>query len=247
MSKLSQAEKFCWDFIQDNLVKIPDLTITELSELANVSTATIVRTVQKQGYTGYASFKQSISSQAHIMEPFSHLEGAPVQIKEAILKNYWEVTHTISQLNIKELKQAAEVIRKADMVYIFARGLSELLAEEVSIKLALLGKTCKKYTDPNLIKGIAQRVRPGDAILFITLNGETKELVEAAKISKDLKGTNIVICTNKESNIMKYEDLALIGFKSKNSFLPEYEVHSRLPLSILCRILVDILAIQMNE
>ncbi|MDK6804728.1 MurR/RpiR family transcriptional regulator [Aerococcus sp. UMB7834] len=247
MDKLSQAERFCWKFIQDNFAKIPDLTITELSELANVSTATIVRTVQKQGYTGYTSFKQSISNQSHIMKPFSHLEGEPALVKEAVLKNYWEVTHTINQLNVKDALKAAEAIAKADKIYIFARGLSELLAEEVSIKLALLGKTCKKYTDPNLIRGIAQRARPEDAVLFLTLNGETKELVEAAKISKDLKSTNIVITTNRDSSIMQYRDIALIGFKSRNSFLPDYEVHSRLPLSILCRILVDILAIKIND
>lgn len=56
-NKLSSTESFAWKFIQDNLEIIPTLSIVELGEKANVSTATIVRTLRKKGYQGYSDFK----------------------------------------------------------------------------------------------------------------------------------------------------------------------------------------------
>lgn len=49
-NKLSEAELFLWNYITQNLSEIPSLSIIKLSELANVSTTTIVRTMKKKGY-----------------------------------------------------------------------------------------------------------------------------------------------------------------------------------------------------
>ncbi|GBD79178.1 putative RpiR family transcriptional regulator [Tetragenococcus halophilus subsp. halophilus] len=45
--KLSDSEQYVWDFIQENIQTIPNYSIIKLSELANVSTATIVRTMNR--------------------------------------------------------------------------------------------------------------------------------------------------------------------------------------------------------
>lgn len=47
-SRLSETEKYLWKFITKNINKIPNLSIVKLSELANVSTSTIVRTMKKK-------------------------------------------------------------------------------------------------------------------------------------------------------------------------------------------------------
>ncbi len=49
-NKLSESEQFLWRFIEAHILDIPDYSIIKLSELANVSTATIVRTMKKKGY-----------------------------------------------------------------------------------------------------------------------------------------------------------------------------------------------------
>ena len=56
-NKLSSSEKYLWEYIQNNLDDIPNLSIVKLSEDANVSTATIVRTTKKMGYSGYTDFR----------------------------------------------------------------------------------------------------------------------------------------------------------------------------------------------
>lgn len=45
--KLSEAEEFLWNYIMQHLQEIPNMSIIKLSEHANVSTTTIVRTMKK--------------------------------------------------------------------------------------------------------------------------------------------------------------------------------------------------------
>ena len=46
--KLSEAEEFLWNYIMQHLQEIPNMSIIKLSEHANVSTTTIVRTMKKR-------------------------------------------------------------------------------------------------------------------------------------------------------------------------------------------------------
>ncbi|PIO84608.1 MurR/RpiR family transcriptional regulator [Pediococcus damnosus] len=55
---LSTSEKYLWQYVQEHSDDIVNISIVELSEKANVSTATIVRTMKKMGYSGYTPFRQ---------------------------------------------------------------------------------------------------------------------------------------------------------------------------------------------
>lgn len=46
--KLSEAEHFLWEYMMNHIQEIPNLSIIKLSERANVSTTTIVRTMKKK-------------------------------------------------------------------------------------------------------------------------------------------------------------------------------------------------------
>ena len=47
-TKLSESEQYLWHFIETHILEIPDYSIVKLSERANVSTATIVRTMKRK-------------------------------------------------------------------------------------------------------------------------------------------------------------------------------------------------------
>ena len=59
-TKLSDSEQYLWNYIERNIIEIPNYSIAELSVEAAVSTATIVRTLKKKGYSGYADFKYKL-------------------------------------------------------------------------------------------------------------------------------------------------------------------------------------------
>lgn len=246
-NKLSEAELFLWNYITQNLSEIPSLSIIKLSELANVSTTTIVRTMKKKGYEGYTSFKHHLKEQSNITLNFSNVEMVDEEIRRSIIKNEQEVIRTLNMLDTGTIEDAIQKIYNAKRIVIFARGFSELIGEEMKTKFQLVDKYCELYTDPNIITTISKRLHKEDTVIFVSLNGETEELVIAAQNCYDKEIGSLLITASKESRLLELVELSLIGFKSEISFFPDYEFRSRLPLSVIARILLDSYAIRIKK
>lgn len=245
--KLSDTELYLWKFITNNINDIPNLSIVRLSELANVSTSTIVRTMKKKGYEGFTAFKYHLKDESNTTLNFSNVEKIDNEIKTSILKNEQEVMRTLNMINTGIIEDAIQKIDSSNRIIIFARAFSELIAEEMKIKFQLADKYCELYTDPNIIKIRSQHLKKNDIVIFVSLNGETQELIDAAKNCFNNEIGTITITTNTESSLSNLSELNLVGFKSEVSFFPDYEVRSRLPLSVIARILLDSYVIRMNK
>lgn len=238
VNQFTDAEKHLLNFIKNNEDIIPSTTIVKLSELANVSTATIVRAVKKMGYTGYTSFRFDMANHKENNE-FSIMDEVDSEIGKAILKNAEEVKRTIEMLNSEIIEDAVQIIKNAEKIMIFARGFSTFIGEEMTTKFQLVDKYCELHTDPNIIRKISMKIKNNCVVIFISLNGETIELVEAAQNTKNLNAPSILITANEESSLANITDINFIGYKSPISFFPDYEVRSRLPLQTIARILLD--------
>ena len=112
--KLSESEQYLWHFIETHILEIPDYSIVKLSERANVSTATIVRTMKKKGYEGFTSFKHHLKDKENQNINFSALEKVDRGIRTAILKNEEEVTRTINMIEIGNIEDAIQKSKLLD-------------------------------------------------------------------------------------------------------------------------------------
>ncbi|GGL56550.1 MurR/RpiR family transcriptional regulator [Sporolactobacillus putidus] len=244
---LSNSESYLVDYIKDHLDHISQLSIVQLSLEASVSTATIVRAMQKLGYGGFTSFKIRLKDENAENSKFSNVEIADHKIKEAIFKNEREVTQTIKMLDSGTIEDAVQKIFYADKLMLFARGLSELIAKEMTIKFQLLGKYSEMHNDPNIIRTISNRIGAQSLVIFISLNGNTEELVQAAKNCKANGVSTMTLTTNRQSPLSDLSEINFVGYKSKISYFPDYEVRSRLPIQVIARILLDAYAIRTQE
>lgn len=240
----SSSEYFLLEYIEKNLDDMPEITIVKLSELANVSTSTIVRTMKKIGYDGFTSFKHHLKNEQEYNPKFAIIDQVDKKIREAIMKNEQEVTRTIQMLDSGTIEDAIQNIKASDKITIFARGFSELIAKEMMIKFQLMGKYCELHDDPNIIKSISKKIDNNSIVIFVSLNGETPELVEAANNCNQHSIKTITFTANSQSSLAKLSEITFIGFKSSFSYFPDYEVRSRLPLQIMTRILLDSYAIR---
>ena len=237
---LTNTEKYLLKYIEEQLELIPSISIVKLSEEANVSTASIVRTMKKLGYDGFTSFKYDLKKQYQL----SNKEFPTFNSLEIVDKKIQDVRKTIEQVDCKTIDDDLQAIFGARKVFIFSRGLSEMIASEMEIKFHLLERTCEQYVDPNIIKTISHRLNEQDLAIIVSLNGHTEELVEAAKVCHKNEVPIIVITANGTSPLARLSDITFVGFKSEDSYFPEYEVRSRLPLQIISRILLDAYAIR---
>lgn len=146
-----------------------------------------------------------------------------------------------------DIGRAVQKIKIAKKVYIFAQGFSEMTAREMQIKLELLDKNVEFYDDPNIIIPISNRIKRGNLIIFISLSGETYSLLKSGQVALKNQVSTITITTNNQGKLINYSEIAFIGYKQKSSFFPEFEVHSRLPLEVISRILLDAYAIRIQK
>ncbi len=245
--KLSSSESYLLDYLEKNINEIPAMSIVKLSEDANVSTATIVRTMKKLGFEGFTSFKHHLKEMEENNPRFSIMEKVDEDIQKAIIKNEQEVTRTIQLLDSGTIEDTVQKLKYAKKVFIFARGFSELIAKEMLVKFQLLDKNCEMHDDPNIIRTIPQKMTTQDIALFISLNGETEELVSAAKNCEHKNISIITITANANGSLAQLSELLFVGYKSAGSYFPEYEVRSRLPLQVISRILLDAYAIRIHQ
>ncbi|MCM2988432.1 MurR/RpiR family transcriptional regulator [Bacillus safensis] len=243
---LSETERYLLNYIHQHLEDISTLSIVTLSERANVSTATIVRLMKKIGYNGYTSFKYRLKQEKKMTDASDQLKNIDEDIKLAIRKNEEEVLKTIQLQSIGQIEDAVQKIHNAEKIYIFGRGFSEMIAKEMTIKLQLIGKTCEVHDDPNIIRLKSRDIDKNELAIFVSLNGETAELVEACQNLSMKQVTTITVTTRIDSTLSKISDMTLVGYKGEQSFFPDYEVRSRLSLHVIARILLDAYVIRMK-
>lgn len=244
---LSESERHLLEYIVKHIDAIPNMSIVKLSEEASVSTATIVRLMKKIGYDGFTSFKYKIKDHVRQTSPdeMNSLDMIEAKINSAIKKNEQEVLNTISMLSMGNIEDAIQKLYHSSKIYIFARGFSEMIAKEMAIKFQLTGKNCEMHNDPNIIKLISKRIKKTEIVIFVSLNGETEELVEACKNLKMRNVSTITLTAGIDSSLAELSEIVLLGYKGTQSFFPDFEVRSRLPLQVLARILLDAYVIRM--
>lgn len=243
----SSSEKYLLDYIRNNQENLPELSIVKLSELANVSTATIVRTMKKLGYDGFTSFKYHLKDEQKHNPKFAIMDQVDKKIQETIIKNEREVIKTIQMLDSRTIEDAVQNIKASKKIMLFARGFSVLIAKEMLIKFQLSGKYCELHDDPNIIKRLSKDIQKDTVVIFISLSGETLELVEAAKNCNSQDIPTITLTANSKSSLTQLSDIYFVGYKSSISYFPDYEVRSRLPLQIMARVLLDSFVIRVNQ
>ncbi|MCB5936900.1 MurR/RpiR family transcriptional regulator [Caldibacillus thermoamylovorans] len=242
---LSESERYVLKYIVKHINEIPSMSIVKLSEEANVSTATIVRLMKKIGYDGFTSFKYSIKDLTKTVNSENSIDTIEKKINTAIKKNEFEVLNTIKMLSLGNIEDAIQKIHHAEKIYVFARGFSEMIANEITIKLQLLGKNCEMHNDPNIIRVISKKLKDTEIAIFVSLSGETKELVDACLNLKMKSISTITLTAGVDSSLANLSEIVLLGYKGTQSFFPDYEVRSRLPLQVISRILLDAYVIRM--
>ncbi|MDG4981434.1 MurR/RpiR family transcriptional regulator [Lactococcus lactis] len=243
MSKLTNAESYTWKIIQENYEKIPHMSISELAELAHVSLSTVNRTVRKKGFEGYGAFRYSIRE-----KKLPEISGFSTEVLGAIAKNEEEILKTIDGISASAIEKAVRAIDDAEEIILFARGLSTNAASEMMKKLQLWHKRVMIFDEGRTMNYFATFAKAKTLIIAISLFGETKEILKAVKIAKSKKATIIALSAVESSSLVEISDISLVGYKSSlevNYFA--LDVHSRLPLYILVRVLFDSYQIYKNK
>ena len=150
--RFTSSELQLISFIQDHPHIVVNLSIDSLSAESYVSTASIIRFCKKLGMKGYGDFKIQLakelsefvlkSSEISMDIPINADQSASEICDTFYSLNRQALKTTRNQLDLNMLKRASAMIARSDIVHIYGRGESLILAEDFQYKLMRIGKHC---------------------------------------------------------------------------------------------------------
>lgn len=237
IDQLSKTELEVVNFINDNEDKLSELSIVDIAFETFSSPATVSRAIRKCGINGFNELRYKLTTKVENEEIHN--------LNEIMNKSVIEATSVIEHMSMPNLLNILHTIRdtkrKRERILILSRGPSELVAQELCMKLQVLDYFAVTNGDPQIMRIMTKNVGKGEVVIILSLNGETKELIDSARNAKARGATVISLCCSSSSELLEYSKYTLLGYKHSHIAIRNFEVTSRLPLYIMCRILIDFL------
>ncbi|MBR5093965.1 MAG: MurR/RpiR family transcriptional regulator [Oscillospiraceae bacterium] len=199
---LTAAEKRTADFILANRDRCQYLSIAELAELSGVAEATVSRFCRRLGYKGFNAFKLAIANASSGPAPDEDLLSGPIEasdsVEEMCQKLYSAeqdaLRQTLELIEPDTISRAAELLRQAGRVVCMGQGGSMLLAEVASHLFSTVSGKFSAIADSHSQVMTAVNMDPGDAILFFSWSGATRDMLDTMRAAKT-RGVALVLIT----------------------------------------------------
>ena len=185
ISGLTKAEQKLLNYIEKNLLHIEELTIRNLAEQAEVSTATVSRLAKKFGYSNFAKFKLELSK-----TKYDSLSDLVLKLASSYTES---IKQTVELLKIEELEQASTLLNQASKIYLFGVGASGTVCSDFYYKLNRIGKNCVYVQDSHVQMASIASASSKDLAIGISYSGLTKEVVAPLQFAKKQRVFTIAI------------------------------------------------------
>ena len=110
---------------------------------------------------------------------------------------------------MKTLNKVIKLIDKAQRVVIFALSGSIVVAKDMLFKLERLGIACQVSDNYHSLLANASTLKKNELAVFISYSGNTKEVIEAAKLAKETEATVVGITMVGNNQLSKLVDYSI--------------------------------------
>lgn len=215
----TDTEERIADYILANLDDVPDMVIQQLAEKTFTSHSAIIRLSQKLGFSGYRSFKvaliHDIQSDKHaptIVDP--NFPFLPMDSSMAIAKKMADLTietvrKTLVKLEKDKLNKAVDLLEKADKIFLFATGDSQIRARSYQNKFIKINKHLIIGDEYGESTWNALSMGKNDCALFISYGGNSPTHKKIIKYLNAMNIPCILLTANTEQETSKLCDLAI--------------------------------------
>lgn len=227
LPKLSHAEKHVFYYIESNIEEAKKQSLTEMAEVNNVSTTTIVRMCNKLGLSGFSELKYILKD----------IEQNNVSSESSLLDNIKNnINLTLSNLNFETLHSLIRLMISSKKIVVVAVGLSKTIGEYFSKLLMQINKNTLYVYESHIIDLLPGMINWDDLVIFISNSGETKTLLSIAEKLSYRNYKTAAIVNAADSTLSRHVTLSINAHSNKS----EYRGYDITPRSTLL-LLIDII------
>ncbi|WBL14766.1 MurR/RpiR family transcriptional regulator [Sutcliffiella sp. NC1] len=229
VASLSHSEKHVLYYIDDHLDEAKTLPLTEMADINNVSTTTIVRMCHKLGLEGFTELKYILKT----------LDKDYIPSDENILNRHQHDINTmLSQLTIDDINKMTNLMMSADKVIIVAVGLSKMMGEYLSKLLMQVNKPTFYVYESHIIDLLSNMVGKNDLVVFISSSGETQTIVKIAEKLRYHQTSTAAITNTVDSQLNSLVTTAVSANVERVTF-GGYDLTARSTLLVLIDIIFE--------
>ena len=150
-----------------------------------------------------------------------------------------------SRLDPAAMARAVAALAAARRIEFFGFGASAIVARDAQQKFPLFGVPCGAPADGHQMFMTAAMLQPGDVAVAISNTGQTREIVQAARMSRQRGATTIGI-TGSETPLLRDCDIGIVAETLENTDLYTPTI-SRLSAMVVIDILSTAVSLSRDE
>ena len=213
-------------FILEQPEEIVGMSVTELSEAAEVSEGSVINFCRSVGLSGFQQLKLSLAQEIvqpvqFIHEDLDRNDDIDTVCRKVFHSGMQALRDTLSVLDTDALTRAVEVVGAAKRVEIYGIGSSAPIAEDTQYRMLRIGLDVRAVTDSHIQAISASRCDTDVAVITISHSGATHETVAATRLAKEAGAKTIVITNFARSPIQAYADIVLFTMARETRFRTE--------------------------
>ncbi|WP_416433116.1 MurR/RpiR family transcriptional regulator [Lactococcus cremoris] len=243
-SNFTTVEKKIADYIFEVGEKMLEKSAQEVASEIGSSSAALVRFSRKLGYDGFSQLKQKLSASYAVHEDdedyYKEVNDSetPSSIKNKLkVRVNHMVETTNAALSDDEIMAVVALIDEAESIFVFAIGASSMVAQDIFQKFSRIGKQVFFIQDAHLFVSSLSISDRKTIFIGISMKGETKEVIELARVVRGMEIPIIAITSREESTLGQMSDYILHSVSGE-----DYQMRTAATMSLMAQLyVVDIL------
>lgn len=228
---------------------IVELSSQQVADAAGASRATVVRTCQSLGFTGYQQLRVLLARDAAYQ---SQPQAAPASGAVGIVGETFRhvgagIADMTALLDDASLEKAVESLATAGRVIACGNGLSAPLALDVAARFTSIGRPTEAPLDVIGQQIAARLLSASDVLLAISGSGANASTLRIAQAAADAGAKVVTITAFARSALTQIADASLVVTMPDVTFREEITLASRLPQAILVEGLVAALTHRLGD
>lgn len=229
--------------------QIVELSSQQVAELAGASRATVVRTCQSLGFSGYQQLRVLLARDAGYGRPRARpaAVGPAGMVADTFAQVASAVNSMTALLEPAAVESAVRAIAAARRVLVVGNGLSAALALDTASRLGAIGRPAEAPIDVIGQQIAARLLGPEDVLLIISGSGANSSTLRVAQAGLDGGAQLLVVTAFARSPLAAMSRTVLVVGMPELTFRDEVTVTTRIPQTILVEGLIAALTEELGD
>lgn len=204
---LSDIEVYIYKYVLANPKTVSHMSITELADATNSSTASILRMCRKYGCKGFSEFKFKLQNE---LENPSTLSSDVFNTRYHDLKHFMEVTVPSKEFQ-SSMEKAAKLLSQKHLIVFAGSGSSNIMAEYGTLYFSYLFNLTFRIEDINNypLEFFPKELAEETCIIVCSTSGNTKETIDYIRDYHRAGSSLIAITGNANSILTNLADVSI--------------------------------------